>query len=69
VFATLVLLFAVTAQTYTLFDKVRGTYKTTGLPSTAHADLPFFAVAWARRRAAVLLIAIRTYPADLPSRR
>src|ERR1700743_721565 len=27
VFATLVLLFVVTVQTYTLFDKVRGTYK------------------------------------------
>ena len=62
VFATLVLLFVVTVQTYTLFDKVRATYNDNvltydlGLPTW-----PFFAVAWAGDGAAVLLIAIRTY--------
>ena len=62
VFATLVLLFVVTVQTYTLFDKVRATYSDNvltydlGLPTW-----PFFAVAWAGDGAAVLLIAIRTY--------
>ena len=62
VFATLVLLFVVTVQTYTLFDKVRATYNDNvltydlGLPTW-----PFFAIAWAGDGAAVLLIAIRTY--------
>ena len=62
VFATLVLLFVVTVQTYTLFDKVRATYNDNvltydlGLPTW-----PFFAVAWVGDAAAVLLIAIRTY--------
>src|SRR6266436_8990227 len=47
VFATLVLLFVVSVQTYTLFDKVRATYADNvltydlGLPTW-----PFFAVAW-----------------------
>jgi len=62
VFATLVLLFVVTVQTYTLFDKVRGTY----YDNVQTFDLrlptwPFFAVAWAGDVSAVLLIAIRTY--------
>jgi len=62
VFATLVLLFVVTVQTYTLFDKVRTTYNDNvltydlGLPTW-----PFFAVAWAGDVSAVVLIAIRTY--------
>jgi TRAP-type transport system small permease protein len=62
IFATLVLLFVVTVQTYTLFDKVATTYKDhvltfdMGLPTW-----PFFAVAWIGDVSAVLLIAIRTY--------
>jgi len=62
VFATSVLLFVVTVQTYTLFDKVATTYRDNvltydlGLPTW-----PFFAVAWVGDAAAVLLIAIRTY--------
>ena len=62
VFATLVLLFVVTVQTYTLFDKVASTYRDhvltfdLGLPTW-----PFFAVAWVGDASAVLLIAIRTY--------
>ena len=62
VFATLVLLFVVTVQTYTLFDKVYATYQDNvltydlGLPTW-----PFFAVAWAGDVSAVVLIAIRTY--------
>ncbi|HEY4892067.1 MAG TPA: TRAP transporter small permease [Reyranella sp.] len=62
VFATLVLLFVVTVQTYTLLDKVTSTYNDNvltydlGLPTW-----PFFAVAWAGDVSAVVLIAIRTY--------
>jgi len=62
VFATLVLLFVVTVQTYTLFDKVQATYNDhvltydLGLPTW-----PFFAVAWIGDVSAVVLIAIRTY--------
>src|SRR5215475_16131412 len=62
IFATLVLLFVVTVQTYTLFDKVRSTYNDhvltfdLGLPTW-----PFFAIAWAGDVSAVVLIAIRTY--------
>ncbi|THD68202.1 MAG: TRAP transporter small permease [Bradyrhizobium sp.] len=62
VFATLVLLFVVTVQTYTLFDKVRGTYNDNVLTFEMHMpNWPFFAVAWAGDVSAVLLIAIRTY--------
>lgn len=62
VFATLVLLFVVTVQTYTLFDKVSSTYDS----NLATFDLrlpvwPFFALAWIGDVAAVLLIAVRTY--------
>jgi TRAP-type C4-dicarboxylate transport system permease small subunit len=62
VFATLVLLFVVSVQTYTLYDKVVTTYQ----DNLATADLrwpvwPFFAVAWIGDVAAVLLIAVRTY--------
>ena len=62
VFATLVLLFVVTVQTYTLFDKVRGTYYDNVLTFDLHLPTwPFFAVAWAGDVSAVLLIAIRTF--------
>jgi TRAP-type C4-dicarboxylate transport system permease small subunit len=62
VFATLVLLFVVTVQTWTLFDKVRGTYNDNVLTFEMHMPTwPFFAVAWAGDVSAVLLIAIRTY--------
>jgi TRAP-type C4-dicarboxylate transport system permease small subunit len=62
VFATLVLLFVVTVQTWTLFDKVRGTYNDNVTTFDMHMPTwPFFAVAWAGDVSAVLLIAIRTY--------
>ena len=62
VFATLVLLFVVSVQTYTLFDKVRGTYNDHVTTFDMHMPTwPFFAVAWAGDVSAVLLIAIRTY--------
>jgi len=62
VFATLVLLFVVTVQTYTLYDKVW----TTRADHVLTFDLrlptwPFFLVAWLGDVSAVLLIAIRTY--------
>ena len=62
VFATLVLLFVVGVQTYTLFDKVTATYaanvSTFGL---RFPHWPFFLLAWLGDAAAVLLIAVRTY--------
>ena len=62
VFATLVLLFVVTVQTWTLFDKVRGTYQDHVTTFDLHLPTwPFFAVAWIGDVSAVLLIAIRTY--------
>ena len=62
VFATLVLLFVVAVQTWTLFDKVRGTYNDNVLTFDLRMPTwPFFALAWAGDFAAVLLIAIRTY--------
>jgi TRAP-type C4-dicarboxylate transport system permease small subunit len=62
VFATLVLLFVVTVQTYTLFDKVTGTYNDNVLTFDLRLPTwPFFALAWAGDAAAVLLIAIRTF--------
>jgi TRAP-type C4-dicarboxylate transport system permease small subunit len=62
VFATLVLLFVVTVQTWTLFDKVYGTYNDNVQTFDLHMPTwPFFAVAWAGDAAAVLLIAIRTW--------
>jgi TRAP-type C4-dicarboxylate transport system permease small subunit len=62
VFATLVLLFVVAVQTWTLFDKV----VTTRDSNVQTFDLrlpvwPFFALAWIGDIAAVLLIAVRTY--------
>ena len=62
IFATLVLLFVVAVQTYTLLDKVLDTWRSNvltfdlGLPTW-----PFFAVAWIGDVCAVLLIAIRTW--------
>ncbi len=62
VFATLVLLFVVTVQTYTLFDKVTGTYNDNVLTFDLRLPTwPFFAVAWAGDVSAVLLITIRTW--------
>ena len=62
VFATSVLLFVVTVQTLTLFDKVRATYHDNILTYDLQLPTwPFFAVAWAGDASAVLLIAIRTY--------
>ena len=62
VFATLVLLFVVVVQTYTLYDKV----ESTRLANISTFDLrlpvwPFYLVAWLGDVAAVLLIAVRTY--------
>ena len=62
IFATLVLLFVVTVQTITLFDKVRTTYADNILTYDLNLPTwPFFAVAWAGDVSAVLLIAIRTW--------
>jgi TRAP-type C4-dicarboxylate transport system permease small subunit len=62
VFATLVLLFVVTVQTYTLYDKVATTRADNVLTFELHVPVwPFFALAWAGDVSAVLLIAIRTY--------
>jgi TRAP-type transport system small permease protein len=62
VFATLVLLFVVTVQTYTLFDKVATTRADNVLTFDLHLPTwPFFALAWAGDVSAVLLIAVRTY--------
>jgi TRAP-type C4-dicarboxylate transport system permease small subunit len=62
VFATLVLLFVVSVQTWTLFDKVLQTRADNVLTYDLNMPTwPFFAVAWAGDVSAVLLIAIRTY--------
>ena len=62
IFATVVLLFVVSVQTATLFDKVVGTYRDNVLTFDLRLPTwPFFAVAWAGDVSAVLLIAIRTY--------
>src|SRR5258708_3037222 len=62
VFATLVLLFVVTVQTYKLFDKVGSTYNDNVLTFDLRLPTwPFFALAWAGDVSAVLLIAIRTW--------
>jgi TRAP-type C4-dicarboxylate transport system permease small subunit len=62
VFATLVLLFVVSVQTWTLFDKVRGTYNDHVTTFDMHMPTwPFFAIAWIGDVSAVVLIAIRTY--------
>jgi TRAP-type transport system small permease protein len=62
IFATLVLLFVVTVQTITLFDKVRQTYIDNVLTYDMNIPTwPFFAIGWLGDVSAVLLIAIRTY--------
>ena len=62
VFATLVLLFVVAVQTYTLFDKVVSTYQSNVLTFDLRLPTwPFFLVAWLGDVSAVLLIAVRTY--------
>jgi TRAP-type C4-dicarboxylate transport system permease small subunit len=62
VFATLVLLFCVTVQTYTLFDKVVTTYNDNVLTFDLRLPTwPFFLLAWLGDASAVLLIAVRTY--------
>jgi TRAP-type C4-dicarboxylate transport system permease small subunit len=62
VFATLVLLFVVTVQTYTLFDKVLGTWRDNVQTFDLRLPVwPFFLVAWIGDVSAVLLIAVRTY--------
>jgi TRAP-type C4-dicarboxylate transport system permease small subunit len=62
VFATLVLLFVVTVQTYTLFDKVTSTRDANVLTFDLRLPVwPFFLIAWLGDAAAVLLIAVRTY--------
>ncbi|MBS0548592.1 MAG: TRAP transporter small permease [Proteobacteria bacterium] len=62
VFATLVLLFVVTVQTYTLFDKVQSTYTDNVLTFDLRLPTwPFFAIAWIGDVSAVVLIAIRTW--------
>ena len=68
VFATLVLLFVVTVQTWTLFDKVRGTYNdnVTDL-RYAHADLAVLRGRVGRRRLRGAADRDPHLPADLPS--
>jgi len=62
VFATLVLLFVVTVQTYTLFDKVVNTRAENVLTFDLRLPVwPFFLVSWLGDVSAVLLIAVRTY--------
>jgi TRAP-type transport system small permease protein len=62
VFATLVLLFVVSVQTYTLFDKVASTRADHVLTFDLRLPTwPFFLVAWLGDVSAVLLIAVRTY--------
>ena len=62
VFATLVLLFVVTVQTYTLFDKVVQTRADHIVTMDLQIPIwPFFLVSWIGDVSAVLLIAIRTW--------
>jgi len=62
IFATLVLLFVVAVQTYTLFDKVTSTYHDNVSTTDMRIPFwPFYALAWAGDISAVLLIAIRTW--------
>ena len=62
IFATLVLLFVVSVQTYTLFDKVSTTWSANVQTFDMRIPVwPFFAIAWIGDVAAVLLIAVRTY--------
>jgi len=62
VFATLVLLFVVTVQTYTLYNKVWSTRADNVLTFDLRLPTwPFFFVAWLGDVSAVLLIAVRTW--------
>ena len=62
VFATLVLLFVVVVQTWTLFDKVVSTRDSNVQTFDLRLPVwPFFALAWVGDIAAVLLIAVRTW--------
>ena len=62
VFATLVLLFVVTVQTWTLFDKVASTRADNVLTFDLRLPTwPFFLLAWLGDVSAVFLIAVRTY--------
>jgi TRAP-type C4-dicarboxylate transport system permease small subunit len=62
VLATLVLLFVVTVQTYTLFDKVASTRAEHIVTMDLQVPIwPFFLVSWIGDVSAVLLIAVRTY--------
>jgi TRAP-type C4-dicarboxylate transport system permease small subunit len=62
VFATLVLLFVVSVQTFTLFDKVASTRADNVLTFDLRLPTwPFFLVAWLGDVSAVLLIAVRTW--------
>ena len=62
IFATLVLLFVVTVQTYTLIDKVIDTRNGNIVTMDLQVPIwPFFLVSWLGDVSAVLLIAIRTY--------
>jgi TRAP-type transport system small permease protein len=62
VFATLVLLFVVTVQTWTLFDKVASTRADNVLTFDLRLPTwPFFLLAWLGDVSAVLLIVVRTY--------
>ena len=62
IFATLVLLFVVTVQTYTLFDKVVSTRAEHIVTMDLQVPIwPFFLVSWIGDVSAVLLIAVRTY--------
>ena len=59
---SLVLLFVVAVQTYTLFDKVIDTWRTNALTYDLRIPTwPFTAIAWIGDVSAVLLIAIRTW--------
>ena len=62
IFATLVLLFVVVVQTYTLFDKVVDTRAGHIVTMDLQVPIwPFFLVSWIGDVSAVLLIAIRTW--------
>lgn len=62
IFATLVLLFVVVVQTYTLFDKVMVTYNDHVLTYDLRLPVwPYYALAWLGDIAAVVLIAVRTW--------
>src|SRR5581483_2038975 len=62
VFATLVMLFVVTVQTWTLFDKTTSTWADNLQTSDLRLPFwPFYAVAWVGDVSAVILIAVRTW--------